>query len=501
MFRVEQGGTLSQSAAFSVMRTAQEPIVVLNCPDSARDAWPPLLDATSYIVHQLGDRYMDSVGVTIDPAFTFLGLSAIHDDWFAVTAIGPQGILAERSLAVRRPQQLVACVVQRDLAVEQFLSPGTTTLGCQPGDPEVIVDVRNAGSLEVQGFEMGLRLNNDPPVFFNRTDTIAPGALRTIALPPTALDLQLGDLNALQVWARWPNEDHPVNDTLALGITQTGEFANLPWSEDLTTLDICTTPVICNQPCPLGNDLIAGVNGSAGQVGPLDDDADWRVDANGTVTANTGPTFDHTTGDAQGRYLYVESSGACVGEEAVFLTPCLSLPAGGAFALSFWYHMHGGGMGELHLDVVSNGSWTIDVVPPLIGDQGDQWWRHWVDLSAFAGSTVNVRFRGIIGTGGTSDMAVDDILVDNSVSIAETGEASLSIRPGAVPGTFVLQTPSGMGGVADLLVIDGRGQLVQRSTHSANGAIDLDLRTKATGLYLLRWSDATRSLSARVLRP
>ncbi len=501
MFRVEQGGYVSQSAAFSAMRRAEAPTVVLNCPDSASIVWDPVQDASSYIVHKLGDRYMDSVSVTANTAFTFHGLSAIHDDWFAVTAIGPQGILAERSLATQRPQQLVACVVQHDLAVEEFLSPGTTTIGCQSGDPGVIVNVRNAGSMEVQSFEMGLRLNDDVPVLFNRTDTIAPGAVRTIALPPTALDLQPGDLNMLKVWARWPNEDQPVNDTLELGITPIGDFASLPWSEDMTTLDICTTPVICNQPCPLGNDLIAGVNGSAGQVGPLDDEADWRVDANGTVTANTGPTFDHTSGTPQGRYLYLESSGSCIGEQGVFLTPCLNLPSGGAFALSFWYHMFGSGMGELHLDVVSNGSWTTDVVPPLIGDQGDQWWRHWVDLSAFAGTTVNVRFRGIIGTGGTSDMAIDDILVDNSVSIAETEAASLSIRPGVAPGTFVLQPPAGAIGTCDLLVFDVRGQCVQRAEHRANSAIDLDLRRQATGLYLLRWSDATRSLSTRVLRP
>ncbi|MBK9075442.1 MAG: hypothetical protein IPL77_10785 [Flavobacteriales bacterium] len=81
------------------------------------------------------------------------------------------------------------------------------------------------------------------------------------------------------------------------------------------------------------------MNGSAGQVGPLDDEVDWRVDANGTVTAYTGPTFDHTSGTPQGRYLYLESSGSCIGEQGVFLTPCLNLPSGGAFALSFWYHM------------------------------------------------------------------------------------------------------------------------------------------------------------------
>ncbi|MBK9075439.1 MAG: hypothetical protein IPL77_10770 [Flavobacteriales bacterium] len=68
-------------------------------------------DASSYIVHKLGDRYMDSVSVTANTAFTFHGLSAIHDDWFAVTAIGPQGILAERSLATQRPSNswLVWC--------------------------------------------------------------------------------------------------------------------------------------------------------------------------------------------------------------------------------------------------------------------------------------------------------------------------------------------------------------------------------------------------------
>ena len=494
LFRVQQGSSVSESAVFSVMRKTTPPTVVVNCPDSARISWEPVPDALGYVVHLLGDRYMDSVNVTTDTVFTVHGLSAVHEDWFAVTAMGPQGILSERSIAAQRPQELVACVVQRDLLVEEFISPSSTPLSCQPGDPPVTVVVRNAGSSDVQGFEMGLRVNAGPPVLFTRTDTITAGGVKTIALPPTALNLIADEENVLEVWAHWVNEDFPVNDTLAIVVSPLGSLVALPWSEDMTSIDVCVLPSVCNQDCDLGNDLIGGTIEIGGGIA-------WRCDTSGTLTPNTGPTFDHTSGDAQGRYLYMESSGSCAGEQAVFLSPCMDLPTGSTFALSFWYHMFGSGMGELHLDFLSDGVWTTDVMVPIVGDQGDQWSRQWVDLSAFTGTTVNVRFRGINGTGGTSDIALDDILVDNSVSIAEPPGTVLTILPGTAPGMFIVQPPAGVGGNCDMVVFDVRGQRVQRLVATASQPIAVDLRALPAGLYLLRWSDPHRTLSARVVRP
>ena len=54
-------------------------------------------------------------------------------------------------------------------------------------------------------------------------------------------------------------------------------------------------------------------------------------------------------------------------------------------------------------------SWTD--VWSRSGDQGNQWIEASVDLSAYAGKTISIRFEGVTGSGYRSDMAVDAVSV------------------------------------------------------------------------------------------
>jgi PKD repeat protein len=137
------------------------------------------------------------------------------------------------------------------------------------------------------------------------------------------------------------------------------------------------------------------------------DDIDWRVDAGGTPSSATGPSGDHTTGS--GNYLYLEASAGCEGQWASLVSPCIDLTGVSAPTLSYWYHMYGGDMGELHVDLFDGNTWIEDVVPALAGDQGNAWVQQTYDLSAYSGQTINIRFRGLTGNGFESDLALDDI--------------------------------------------------------------------------------------------
>ncbi|UCF62747.1 MAG: choice-of-anchor D domain-containing protein, partial [bacterium] len=145
-----------------------------------------------------------------------------------------------------------------------------------------------------------------------------------------------------------------------------------------------------------------------------DDDFDWYVDAGGTPSASTGPSVDHTLGTSAGKYMFTESSSPNYPAQIAHLTtPFIDMSGVNQPGLSFWYHMYGATMGELHVDVFSGGVWVLDVMSPLIGQQQaaqtDPWLQALVDLSVYAGSPVKVRFRGITGTSFTSDMAIDDV--------------------------------------------------------------------------------------------
>lgn len=144
-----------------------------------------------------------------------------------------------------------------------------------------------------------------------------------------------------------------------------------------------------------------------GWVNETDDNMDWMAYSGATSTTLTGPDADHTSGS--GLYLYLESSGN-YNEEAILTSPCFNIASLPNPTLEFWYHMYGSSMGELHLDLFYNGGWQDDIIAPIIGDQGNDWFRQQLDLSPYAGS-IQFRFRGTTGSSFYSDLAIDDIKI------------------------------------------------------------------------------------------
>ncbi len=141
---------------------------------------------------------------------------------------------------------------------------------------------------------------------------------------------------------------------------------------------------------------------------------DWLPDANGTSSNPTGPqSGDHTTGG--GKYLYTESSSPCSagGPSNVWelMSPTIDLTGTNDIQFTFWWHAFGQSMGNLHIDLTSDGgaTWTNDIVPSMTDNQ-DLWQQITVSLGAYTG-LVNVRLRHEGNTSFWADMAVDDILI------------------------------------------------------------------------------------------
>jgi hypothetical protein len=179
-------------------------------------------------------------------------------------------------------------------------------------------------------------------------------------------------------------------------------------------------------PAPIFEDFETGITGTpgtmpAGWTNEGGDDFDWYVDAGGTGSAGTGPAVDHTLGTAAGIYIYTEASGANAPNKLALVTsPFIDVSGLASPALSFWYHMAGGAMGDLHVDVYDGATWHLDVGDvlsgPQQGDPTDPWLMKTADLSGY-GDRIKVRFRGITGGGWASDMAVDDVTIDDASTI------------------------------------------------------------------------------------
>ena len=173
---------------------------------------------------------------------------------------------------------------------------------------------------------------------------------------------------------------------------------DLPYRIDFEDQSTCATG--CASTCSIDN----------GWFNREDDGRDWLVDKGGTSSSSTGPSADHTLGNANGNYIYLEGTG-CYGTTAILESPCIDLSSINNPALSFWYHMYGSTMGYLHVDVkVDNGPWQQNFITP-ISENINAWQQRVINLAGLAPSTVKIRLRGTTGSNYYTDMAIDDISI------------------------------------------------------------------------------------------
>ncbi|MEZ4438470.1 MAG: MYXO-CTERM sorting domain-containing protein [Polyangiaceae bacterium] len=211
----------------------------------------------------------------------------------------------------------------------------------------------------------------------------------------------------------------------------------VPYSENFDAEPTCSTT--CGNAC-----VLTGL-----WTNDTTDDFDWIVDVNGTVSGGTGPSGDHTTGS--GNYLYTETSDtACNGVNvANLLSPTINLAGATAPVFTFWYHMLGATMGNLHVDVNDGTQWITDIVPPIT-DNVNLWQQTPpISLSPWVGMTVQIRLRSEGATSFTGDMAIDDFdLFEASIDIAvQSVDGLVESACGAPETTPVSATIAAEGGL------------------------------------------------------
>ena len=192
-------------------------------------------------------------------------------------------------------------------------------------------------------------------------------------------------------------------------------ISTFPYIEDFEAEATCGTG--CGAIC---GSLIDWIN-------PTTDDLDWLVHVGGTSSGNTGPSVDHTLGNATGKYVYVETSCSGTGYpnyRADLESPWFDFSAGLTMQLEFWYHAFGATQGPLNVEarVGALGAWT-NIAGPIQDDQ--DLWQEWSGCfgPTFTGAdSVQVRFVYVSGTSFTGDIGLDDISVSqvNQNDIAAT---------------------------------------------------------------------------------
>ncbi len=138
------------------------------------------------------------------------------------------------------------------------------------------------------------------------------------------------------------------------------------------------------------------------------DDMDWTMKTGSTGSSSTGPSSAYDGS----YYVYTEASGYN-NTTANLEGPTFSFSTG---QIDFYYHMYGSSMGSLYLEIASSPYNTWTTIWSLSGDQGDSWQSASVNLNAYGGNDMRLRFRGVTGSSYQSDMAVDKINITYSTT-------------------------------------------------------------------------------------
>ncbi|XP_078695032.1 scavenger receptor cysteine-rich type 1 protein M130-like isoform X2 [Branchiostoma floridae x Branchiostoma belcheri] len=125
----------------------------------------------------------------------------------------------------------------------------------------------------------------------------------------------------------------------------------------------------------------------------------WRRRTGRTPSSETGPSFDHTSGN--GYYLYIEASSPRQrGDIARLWSPVFD--AYGTHCLQFAYHVYGDSIGALRV-LVGN-----DLVFMRNTSQGNMWHDTKIDVTM---NQDQIIFEGEVGIGWRGDVAIDDVLL------------------------------------------------------------------------------------------
>lgn len=149
------------------------------------------------------------------------------------------------------------------------------------------------------------------------------------------------------------------------------------------------------------------------------DFSDWVPRTGGTPSPNTGPLDDNTSGSGS-KYIYTEATN-CFNNTSELESPLFNFVNLANPSLEFYYHMFGNGMGSLSVLVSSDGgvTWSTAIwtkTGPQNSSQASAYNKAQVSLLAYAGmSNIMIKIKGTTGAQYTSDMAIDDIRIYESV--------------------------------------------------------------------------------------
>lgn len=486
--RVTRGSQISVTpGTFTIVGTPTSITFPVQCPDSLSISWNAVNGATGYVIYELGDKYMDSIGYSTTNSYIIqTKVNPSVSNWYSVAAV-IDSVPGRRARAVEKPTGLINCTLSRDIKVSQLLSPtpGIASDCFDYDQTPMKVRLENNGINDVYNFDLSYKINNNTIVTDNVTDTIPASGSIEYSFSTNA-GIVGGSNYYIDIWVDYNKDQNHYNDSLSeVVILLPGTSITPPYSQDFESFSTCATTSNCSQgECTL-------INGWANAENIQIDDIDWRVNSGSTPSSGTGPNLDANPGTVFGKYLYLEASGNCDSSEALLMSPCIDLTAsisGSSASASFDYHMYGTEIGKLSVDIITQEKVILNAIPTINQDLGNVWNRGTVNLTPYIGEKIIVRFRGKTGDGYRSDIAIDNFAVSTSgVGLDENPLGKLELFPNPNTGVFTISLAEIQNGRMNFTVNSITGKQVYSSDIDSNDQKEftLDLSHLPKGAYIV----------------
>ncbi len=231
------------------------------------------------------------------------------------------------------------------------------------------------------------------------------------------------------------------------------------------------------------------------------DDINWTVQSGTTPSNNTGPSS-----ATQGTYyIYVEASVNGTGypnKQAIITSPCFDLSGSASATFSFNYHMFGAAdMGTIDLEASDDNGSTWTSIWSESGNKGNSWQSASVNLSAYVGGGLQLRFNRVTGGTWRADIAIDNVSLTASGSARgdETARAPerqpLEMYPNPIKGSTLYISIADTS--VDYAIMDLLGKQITQGKASGN---TIDVSNLPSGVYLIRFTYDNQQVTKRLVK-
>jgi hypothetical protein len=287
--------------------------------------------------------------------------------------------------SIRDPQPV-------DMSLNQLLYPsqGNAPI-CGYGSAEnIIIELENKGANAISSFDVSYQVDNGPIYTETVNVNMLPNTQYTYSFTNKYNFSALRNY-IIDVWVTAPSDGFGPNDTIAnrtIRNTQNVTPTVIPYYEDFSSFN--------------------NVNDGGWQASPTSANQfnfGWYLGIGPSAGFNTGPS----QGNSTPGYVYMPRS---TGTNATYSSPCFDLSNNQGAAMTFFTHRYGSTMLPTYVDVYDGSGWVnvaaINTTPQ--NAKTDPWTEHEINLNAYAGRRIKVRFRGDANC-CTGEMAIDDVIL------------------------------------------------------------------------------------------